>query len=57
MPSGVSLTRRVVRWKAGCQVDVPVPVSGAKHFPLQSKEIRRAGKTFQLRDFDEHCIA
>ncbi len=57
MPSGVSLTRRVVRGEAGCQVDVPVPVSGAKHFLWQSKEIRRAGKTFQLRDFDDNCIA
>ncbi len=57
MPSGVSLTRRVVRWRSGCQVDVPVPVSGAKHFLLANKEIRRAGKTFQLRDFDEQLLA
>ncbi len=57
MPSGVSLTRRVVRWRSWVQVDVPVPVSGAKHFPLAKQKIRRAGKTFQLRDFDEqlHC--
>ncbi len=57
MPSGVSLTRRVVRWRSWVQVDVPVPVSGAKHFPLAKQKICRAGKTFQLRDFDEqlHC--
>lgn len=32
--------------EAGCQVDVPVPVSGAKHFPLAKQRNPPRGKNF-----------